>query len=185
MNSALRVDRALWVMGVLVLVSATSAAAQTGAATPDQSSPAPLNVSPGQRVAVTTSDGRVYWGAVRELSNSGLALVTKAGEQTLSRNQIRLIRHQDSLVNGMVIGGLIGTGAIFPLASLYLGGDETPEPGTAVGLLAVGAAAGVATGVLVDALRSRVLYRAGAPVRTTIAATIAPRGGGVRLTVRW
>ena len=175
-----------WIGGALLLLCAAhSAVAQTVPAADGPAAQSGPSVTIGERVMVTSTDGSVSSGTVWRLSTASLTLTTRSGERTLPVNQIRLIRHHDSLTNGIVIGAVIGTGAMFPLASIYLGGDETPEPGTALGLLGLGAAAGALGGVLVDSLRMRVLYRAGTPASVAVGPAIVKGGGGVGVTVRW
>jgi hypothetical protein len=170
-----------WIGGALMFL----AIAQPASAQSRTPAPQSLGVTTGQRVSVTAVDGAVSSGIVGQHSSTSLTLSTTSGERTLPASEIRLIRHRDSLANGAIIGAAIGAGAISPLAGLYLGGDETPEPGTAAGLFAVGAAAGVVGGLLVDSLRTRVLYRAPGPASVAIAPAVVKGGGGVRVSVRW
>ena len=132
-------------LAVFVVLAPTPAPAQTVA---NSFEDLQRMLKKGQTVFVTDDTGRETKGKVAEVSDDSLIINTPA-PRTFARESITRVRHTDSLKNGALIGGGIGTGlAMWD----YL--IDPSEPGNAV-VFAVGIGLGAAIGAGIDALVSR------------------------------
>ena len=132
----------------------------------------------GRTIVVTDASGQQIKGKVRELSGSPPSLVIAApGPRTFTEGAVTEIRTSDSLVNGALIGGSIGTG--LAMWDYFI---DPSEPGNGI-IFTVAIGLGTAIGAGIDALRDgrRVLYRPAQPKRSL---TIAPLAGRDRRGVQ-
>lgn len=138
----------------------------------------------GDRLTVTTTDGRELRGRLVQLSPTALVLQADSLGRTVPYSEIgRVTRHK----NGVLLGALIGTGAGFavgvPLRSL-----ANNEGANGDGALAVCVAFGLGIGIGIDAIAGseRTIY-AGPRARVRQQVSIGPQRGGAafRWSARW
>ena len=161
----------------------------------------PPGVHPGQRIWVTTSDGREVSGSVRSVSASVLEITGPGGEQSIALLDVRTINAQDSLKNGARNGAIVGgvsLGVYLGLLSYSLrcerdcGPDYSATRDT-IGAVAfgagVGAGCGVLIGLLVDHLVKgrQVVYAAPPtkPIAWEMLPLVDKRELGTYVMVRW
>ena len=151
--------RPVWYALVLLVgVGGAPVAAQGVASTFDQLS---VLVKSGDAISLVDSTGRETKGRIDKLSAASLTLVTGSGSRELRETDVAMIRQRrsDPLMNGAIIGALVGSGlALTIVATLLEHGDSTR--GAAIGT-AIYAGLGAAVGTSVDALirGQRVIYR--------------------------
>lgn len=127
-------------------------------------------LSLGERVALETLTGDVTRGEVEGVDATGIRIRASSGSLRFARAEVRriarVLRGDDSLKNGAIIGAAIGAGYVLVvLAMLAADGDAeiTPAGSVAGGALFTGI--GAAIGALVDSLRhgerEEVIYVAG------------------------
>jgi len=161
-------------MRILLLILALSLAPRAARAQTTVTSLADLRqvLKNGQTIVVTDASGQRFKGKLRDVSTSPPSLVILTpGPRTFPEGSIAEIRTTDSVLNGALIGGAIGTGlAVWD----YL--IDPSEPGNGP-IFAVAIGLGTAIGAGIDALID------GRRV------TIAPIGGrdrrGVQVSVRF
>ena len=176
---------ALWGIAVMLLigVSARDAAAQ-GSAVAD-----PV-VRTGEIIWVTTTGGQELKGSVVSSSSTSVTLNRGADTVTLPLMEVRRIEVRDSLLNGTLIGALIG-GGISAWIGVTLDRDcDGPcgNWGAITGFTAVGAGAGALAGMGIDALLRgrREIDRLPRPSRSVaILPTLSDTHLAVRVAVRW
>jgi hypothetical protein len=126
------------------------------------------NVEIGQKVAVRLADGREFKGSVLGITEGELAIATKGRTETIPTARIEEVtrRRNDSLWNGVIIGGAVG--AVLGWASLAANDCDFNECGEA-GAVPGGIALGAGVGAGIDLLRrqKQVLYRR-SPTKTTL-----------------
>lgn len=187
----------------VVMMRPSLAAAQLS--TRDGSSSS-LQVAVGQKVSVTTADGRIIKGQVLKLSPAALEI--REGTElttTLAFADVQRVQASDSVTNGVIKGALglglagfvvglfadagnVGRGFFGGSIVVLLGGE--PEPIKEPHHYLTGAVAGVAVGALlgyaIDAGKEKTIYE-----RSTVGMSVAVRpivsnvGKGVGVSVRW
>ena len=175
----------LWGIAVMMLigVSARNAAAQ-GSAVAD-----PV-VRTGEIIWVTTTAGQELKGAVVSSSSTSVTLTKGADTITLPLMEVRRIEVRDSLLNGTLIGALIG-GGISAWIGVTLDRDcngPCGNWGAITRFTAVGAGVGALAGMGIDALlRSRrEIDRSPRSTRSVaILPTLSDTHLAVLVTARW
>ena len=131
-------------------------------------------IGPGDKIYITNSRGAKITGAVDSLSSTSLAIRAGHLRYELRPEEVKSIRRQkpDSLLNGAVIGGMIGAAFVVSTAiSDYVYyEDGRPQPGpNYVVHPALGAGLGAALGLLIDAHHKgkKVVYSRPAEAKTT------------------
>lgn len=187
----------------VVMVRPSPAAAQLSSRESSIDAP-PIAV--GQKVSITTSDGRKTKGQVMGVSATTLDL-GEGGVITTSvaMTDVQRVQAADSVTNGVVTGaltvGLVGllagsvadagnaAGQVFGSAFVILLGGE-PEPVRQTNHYLTGAVAGVALGALLgyalDAGREKTLYERQTPGTSVhVRPIVSAAGKGVGVSVRW
>jgi hypothetical protein len=148
------------VLCLVLLGAAPLAAAQEVATTFDQLRVAVKN---GDSVTVTDTEGRRFKGTVADLSASSLVLLVSGNRRALVEGDVQTIRQRrhDSLVNGAILGGIVGAGIGFAaVASQTCQGcswDPAYFPVAIAGLFG-GMGAGVGVGIDAAFKGKRVIY---------------------------
>jgi hypothetical protein len=172
----------------LLLLTCGQAGLATGQTVPTSFTDLKFVVRPGDRVMVVDQSGLETVGRISELDAAALTIASKAGSVVRFREEdVVLIRQpkQDSVRNGMVIGGAIGAG-IGLLAELSCEG-YCGQPGF---LTLDSAIWGVGIGVFADVLQKtpRAIYRHG-PVHDARSVSVTPLVGrhaaGTQIALRW
>jgi hypothetical protein len=172
----------------LVLVFAPGAEAQTLA--PQQLAPLPL-ISGGQRVWVTTTDGRVFTGNLVLFTPAGVVVRKGGADARIEFGDVRKIEVPDRLGNGIRNGAIAG-GVLYGTMSIAFAAGECE--GHCDGVVpfalittAVGAGLGAGIGALVDYLTvgRDVIYSASPPASVRFAPILAPARAGVRVRISW
>ena len=166
-------------VALVALVNVSTAWAQMSG---DARSAVHREVKHGDRVTVTTADGRQSEGRFVVERDDALVLSAAGREEALAWTDITKVQRRR---NGVILGALIGIAAgalaaypLYALSQNETGGGEAE----AVGMVLVGAGAGIG----IDALfsRNRTVYRRSVP---SAAVQLEPRkgGGALRLAVTW
>ena len=177
---------------LLLLLGLFVPASTTAQGVPNQ---VPAEISPGQRVEITTVDGRKFKGKVEAVEGSTVAVVNSVYRGVFRHEEIATIALQkDSLWNGAIFGLAIGAAA--GVLSADTSKNESPFCGMGIwddcggdsraGAMAVNAGLGALVGAGVDALiskRDRYLFRKSASA--TISPVIGRRTRGVAVSVTW
>jgi hypothetical protein len=148
-------------------------------------------VQKGDRVSVTTGDGKVTKGSIDEVSSSSLRLLRNRVPIEMAQIDVLEIKKKDPIANGVKMGALIGAGiggGLGVLAALASCGEaDCAVAGVA---LSVGFSAGIGAGVgaLVDAISNRnpVVYRARSRTSTPrirLTPLLSANRKGVRLSL--
>ena len=176
---------------LLVLVTASLGAAQS---VPEVSPALQGRVDPGERVGLTTVEGRKFNGLVVSAAATALTLSVDDGrgrvsEQSFAFADIRTVKRRDRLWNGFLIGlgaGIVGS-EIFRHSLCGARGydDECSAIVTGVGLVSI-LPGGIAVGMLVDKFSERTLYRAGErPLAWRVSPLVTPKRKGGVVTISW
>ena len=192
------------VVAVAVMVTWPSlAAAQLSS--PPSSSP-DVSIAVGQKVSVTTTDGRMIKGRVLRLSPTTLDI--GEGEvvaRSLAMADVRRVQVGDSVKNGVIVGGLsfglVGllagsmadagnaVGGVFGNGFVVLlGGEPQPVPQTHNYLTGavVGVAVGALLGYAMDAGKEKTIYERATPGKSVaVRPIVSAAGKGVGVSVRW
>ena len=179
--------RGLVVASVLLL-----AASRVFAQQPAQSF-AQLQVllAPGETIWLTDADGREVEGRLRQLTPDAVQVDVDGQGRTWEASQVRSIRHRhnDSVVNGALIGGAVGAGVYAGLVAALCSEGSNCRGGQAVGAVAAGFLVGAGLGTLVDALvrGQRTIYTSPDTPSTsvTVVPVVAPRHASVSMTLRF
>lgn len=163
-------------IGLLVLV----ATAQPSHAQSETVSYLRSVIKPGQVVFVTGPDGTEMKGVLLSISDQGLE-VTMAGSTVPYRfGELRLIEVPDPIINGVLVGGLIGA-----LGGSMPAWDADRPRSTAAIWTAAGCGLGALLGGYFDHLREgrKRIFRGG--TIASIAPDIRPRTLAVSASIRW
>jgi hypothetical protein len=164
---------------LLVLCSTSSAWAQPLTEAGDLTQG---RLKPGDRVVVTTTDGRQGRGRLVESRHDGLLVDVDRRHAAFAWSEIEQVRRRR---NGVLLGAIIGTaaGAVAAIPVYQLAQNETGDGGKDLAFMI---ALGLGTGVAIDALlgKDTTVYRRRA---VTSRIHVRPeRGGGVvHLRVAW
>ena len=159
--------RACWAFPT-VLLALSACAVQTPPVTSASSWSAVTGLSAGTHVRVSWFDTSLanlpkhrVEGPLVDADGTAITVRTRSGPQRLLRSQVHRVDaarpkiRKDSLVNGTLIGGLIGAGVV---ALMAIGSAESSDPMSfTVPLLFVGG--GVAIGALIDSAREGFDYQ--------------------------
>ena len=187
----------------VVMVRPSPAAAQLSSRDLSSSS---LQIPVGQKVTVTTADGRIVKGQVLELSPATLNM-GQGGERTtsLAIADVRRVQATDSVTDGAIKGalslGLIGLlagawadagnaveGLFGGSLVLLLGGEPEPikEPKHYLTGALVGVGVGALLGYAMDAGKEKTVYERGTlGVSVAVSPIVSAAGNGVGVQVRW
>ena len=121
----------------------------------------------------------MLWGMVAVVVAGGVAENGRA--VAVPSADVRVVRKQDSLVNGVLLGtagGMVGTAVV--------SGNFCPGEG-ACGLIVMSASmgAGIALGAVVDAFMHGTLYRRPGVAQVRVTPVVSPNRMGARVSVRW
>lgn len=148
----------------------------------------------GDRVWVTTGDGREIAGEVVRRSATRLDLRTHGRLVSFAPDEIRGIDTTDPIRNGVVLGAKIGGfGALAPSVLITYLLCALEECGTGDVLLVnglfigIGAGIGAVTGALADSLRERrtPLYRRVGATSISVAPVLRKESVGLGAAIRW
>jgi hypothetical protein len=143
----------------------------------------------GEPVVVTLTDGASVRGSIGSITPSLLTVRTDQTTRELEMGTVREIRTtDDSIVDGVIKGALIGVGAAIPFA-IYVnalcdneGGRNCPTLQLAAWGNPIGF--GALFGAALDASRKGgVVYRAGR--NTAISPVLAPGRTGIQARISW
>ena len=142
------------------------------------------SLQPGEGVYVTDAAGRRRKGTLSDVSSAGL-VVTHGGQAwTVAAADVRRIDRQDSLANGIGYGMATVAGSISALC--FAGGSHPGECSYVLLYAFPVVALGGAVGGLVDALRHKMVYRAGGSMQQASVSPIVSHGSlGARVSVAW
>jgi hypothetical protein len=143
-------------------------------------------LTPGLKIVVTRTDGSSASGAVASVSSGQFAVWDQGSftEQDVARIESS---ERDTLLNGAVVGGAIGT----IVALVGVGGLSGPNASDAVGptwLLSLGA--GIGIGIAVDAARKgppATIYvrRSATGTEAYVQPLFSPKTAGLAMSLRW
>lgn len=146
-----------------------------------------IRVSPGDSVSRIDTSGREAGGIVRGIDPSALTVRVRGVEQQWTLAETReLWRHGDSLLNGSIVGALVGFGAGvyggYALAAIAEGDVSDVVSITAP----LGALAGAGLGAVIDAShRGRSLLFRQAARRFDVAPVLRRGTRGVHVAIRF
>jgi hypothetical protein len=151
-----------------------------------------LLIQAGDKMTVTDTWGHDVTGRLARLDATTLSMAIEADTRTFDASQVRRIqkRTSDSVLNGAVMGAVIGGVATVLLTAIGCGNqdcDASSDSYVLVGLIGAGAGAGL--GALFDAMvqGKRTVYDA--PTKSSAAVSLVPVIGrarqGVLLNVRF
>jgi hypothetical protein len=171
---------------VLALLIAPAAAAQRLSDLDDMD----RQVTCGQQVVVTESNGQRVKGRVTGVDGSTLTLLVDEGfdqrSVTLTTRTISTIREKDSLLNGLLIG--LGSGLVGAEVWIYrMCGPPGYDPecrsiATAIGWAAFGGG-GAVIGTLIDKFTMKVIYSSPHRARLHVQPMLGARTQGLRLSL--
>ena len=120
-----------------------------------------------ETVIVIDMRGRNVKGALTGIAQDSLSLAAEGRLQTFARSEVRTVRVADGLVNGALIGGVVGLGAALGTLAIAGSGDGYVLPSATVGAPLLLSGIGALVGVLVDRAHEggRILYVS--PVQTS------------------
>ena len=176
----------------VVMMPSPAAAQLSSPAAPSELLPVAL----GQKVSVTTADGRTIRGHVLGLSPTSLD-IGEGGVLTtsLATADVRRVQVADSVANGVRTGaitlGLVGAlwGLLGDATTDLVSGVFTGKPaGTNYTLLGtfVGASAGALLGFALDAGKEGTIYQRDSPgTSVAVRPIVSDAGKGLGVQVRW
>ena len=188
-------NRGLIVVMSLALVMMRPAPAAAQLSSRDGSTVS-LPVAVGDKISVTTADGRRIKGQVLRLSPTTLDIGKHESVTTsLAIADVARIQESDSVNNGVMIGALSlgAVGAFWGLAgdtgtdlvSGVITGESAGTNYTLVGTL-VGVSVGALVGYALDAGKEKTIYERGtAGMSVAVQPIVSAAGKGVGLTLRW
>lgn len=135
----------------------------------------------GEAVHVETIGGQRLKGDVGDVTPVEFTIVEDGRSVAVPSADVRVVRKQDSLVNGVLLGigaGMAGTAVVSR--------NFCPGEG-ACGLIVMSASmgAGVALGAVVDAFMDRTLYRRLGDPQVRVTPLVSPKRMGARVSVHW
>lgn len=120
-----------------------------------------VNVAPGEKIVLTTTDGDRVEGRLRTITPDLLTLDLRQGLGLIEMRRVNRIVVKDSIRNGLLIGLAIGAGAGLT-AGIVMNAICVNETGGCLGDAAVlglaGAAGGAAIGAGLDGLQHRTAF---------------------------
>ena len=135
----------------------------------------------GEAVHVETIGGRRLKGDIGDVTPVELTIVENGRSIAVPSADVLVVRKQDSLVNGVLLGtagGMVGTAVVAR--------NFCPEEGAcATDVFSASMGAGVALGVVVDAFRHRTLYRRPGVAQVRVTPVVSPNRMGARVSVQW
>ena len=133
-------------------------------------------------VAVTTAAGDTVKGKMLEISSERIILKKKDSPLTIDASQIMKVKRKK---NGVLLGALIGGGAMLPVGIAFATYAENENGGGAWGLLPI--AAGLGIGVGIDALipSHKTVYERNSKNRVNLSPVIDRRGVGVQVGLKF
>lgn len=139
------------------------------------------DLAAGEAVRVETIGGQRLKGDVGDVTPVELTIVEDGRSVAVPSADVRTVRKQDSLLNGVLLGigaGMAGTAVV--------SGNFCPEEG-ACGLIVMSASmsAGVALGAVVDAFMHRTLYHRPGDPQVRVTPLVSPKHVGARVSVHW
>jgi hypothetical protein len=172
----------------MVLVSSLTVQAQTPA--PQPLAPLPL-ISGGQRVWVTTADGRVFTGNLVLFTPAGVVVRKGGADARIEFGDVRRIEVPDRLGNGIRNGAIVGAVFYGAMSAAFAGGECDHGCGGVVAFVVVGSAFGAALGAGIGALVDYlivgrdVIYSAPPPASVRFAPILAPTRAGMAVRIAW
>ena len=150
----------------------------------------PSHIRAGQTIYVTDPQGREIKGQLVRLSAASMTLRGEHGEREFARAEIHQVaRHGDSVANGTAIGmGVLGGWGLVGALRTDDGVScaDVFGLGGCAALVGMTAAMGAGIGALIDySIKGRTTVYQSAPQRISVSPFMHPRGGGVRLMVRF
>jgi hypothetical protein len=146
----------------------------------------------GQRVWLTTTDGRVVGGDVADRSSSRLSILANGRRTEVAAADVRRLETTDRLRNGIVIGTLTGglSGGVLGgwLGALLCETDDNCALVAGLVFGGIGAGIGALAGAVADSLHAgrRTLYERPAAGSSVVIVPMATRrGGGAVGIIRW
>ena len=135
----------------------------------------------GEAVHVETIGGQRLNGDVEDVTPVEFTITEDGRSIAVPSADVRTVRKQDSLLNGVFLGigaGMAGTAVVAR--------NFCPEEG-ACGIIVFSASmgAGVALGAVVDAFMHRTLYRRPGDAQVRVTPLVSPKHMGARVSVHW
>jgi hypothetical protein len=151
---------------------------------------APLKLSRGTLLWITTADGAAYAGELVALSPDEVSVRTRTGMLAVPFARITRIDKEDSLANGVGKGALIGGGSMLGialLAGLFGGADESPDVDGGLFITAIGAGVGALAGAVIDALirRPQTVFSSAGSRTVTVSPILGRHHTGLGVILRW
>jgi hypothetical protein len=145
-------------------------------------------VKPGRKVWVTTNTGEVVHGEIAAISASSLSIREQDREVTIGLADVRMVEGNDSLKNGIVIGGASGGLAGGVLFSLFATAACESDPCGAGGAFVLGTIGGAAAGGLLGAMadwliEGRQTLFGGSTI--VVKPILSPTKKAVDVAIRW
>ena len=135
----------------------------------------------GEAVHVETIGGRSLKGDIGDVTPVELTIVENGRSIAVPSTDVRVVRKQDSLVNGVLFGtaaGVVGTAVV--------SGNFCPGEGAcALIVMSSSMSAGVALGAVVDAFIHGTLYRRPGVAQVRVTPVVSPNRMGARVSVQW
>ena len=135
----------------------------------------------GEAVHVETIGGQRLKGDIGDVTPMELTIVENGLSVTAPSADVRTVRKQDSLVNGMLLGaagGMVGTAVV--------SGNFCPEEGACgIVVMSTSMGGGIALGAVVDAFMRRTLYRRPRDAQVRVTPLVSPKRMGARVSVHW
>ena len=135
----------------------------------------------GDAVHVETIGGWRLKGDIGDVTPMELTIVENGLSVTVPSADVRVVRKQDSLVNGVLFGtaaGMVGTAVV---ARNFCPGEGV----CATNVFSASMGAGIVLGAVVDAFMHRTLYRRPGDAQVRVTPLVSPKHMGARVSVHW
>ena len=135
----------------------------------------------GEAVHVEMIDGQRLNGDIEDVTPVELTMAEDGRSISVPSTDVRVVRKQDSLVNGVLFGtaaGMVGTAVV---ARNFCPGEGV----CATNVFSASMGAGIAIGVVVDAFVHRTLYRRPSDPQVRVTPLVSPKHVGTRVSVHW
>jgi hypothetical protein len=148
-------------------------------------------VRTGQRIWVTTSDGRTLDGYVGDISSSSIEILRESGRESLDMTQVRRVDTPDSVRDGVTRGALIGAAGLGVFTGILSTSICECHDATAVlvtmTFAGLGAGSGALIGGVIDSFHvgRRTIFDRTAGTTMTIAPVLTPSHLGAAAAIRW
>ncbi|HVT46672.1 MAG TPA: hypothetical protein VHD57_02705 [Vicinamibacterales bacterium] len=145
----------------------------------------------GQRVWLTTDDGRTFDGYVHHISSSSIEILRRSGPTRLDMGHVRRIEVPDSIRDGVKRGALIGGLGMGIYTSIIATGLCECHDGTnvliTVTFAGIGAGSGALLGGLIDKLHvgRQTIFDPTRGTTVTIVPVVTPSHLGAAAAIRW